>query len=65
VADVFDAVTSERPYKPAYSIDEALNILRSGRGTQFDPQMVDVFFEKLDEILEIVALYREPDEPIE
>ncbi len=65
VADVFDAVTSERPYKPAYSIDEALNILRGGRGTQFDPQVVDIFFDKLDEILEIVALYREPDEPID
>jgi putative two-component system response regulator len=65
VADVFDAVTSERPYKPAYSIDEALNILRNGRGTQFDPQIVDVFFDKLDEILEIVAVYCEPDEPID
>jgi putative two-component system response regulator len=65
VADVFDAVTSERPYKPAYSIDQALNIVRNGRGTQFDPRVVDVFFDKLDEILEIVALYREPDEPLE
>jgi putative two-component system response regulator len=65
VADVFDAVTSERPYKPAYSIEEALNILRTGRGTQFDPQVVDVFFDKLDEILEIVALYREADEPLD
>ena len=65
VADVFDAVTSERPYKPAYSIEEALQILREGRGTQFDPQVVDVFFDQLDEILEIVALYREADEPID
>ena len=48
VADVFDAVTSERPYKPAYSIEEALRILREGRGTQFDPQVVDVFFDQLD-----------------
>ena len=65
VADVFDAVTSERPYKPAYSIEEALNILRNGRGTQFDPQIVDVFFDQLDAILEIVAVYCEPDEPID
>jgi putative two-component system response regulator len=65
VADVFDAVTSERPYKPAYSVDEALDILRHGRGTQFDPKVVDVFFDNLAEILEVIAQYREPDEPID
>jgi cyclic di-GMP phosphodiesterase len=65
VADVFDAVTSERPYKPAYSVNEALAILHSGRGTQFDPNVVDVFFDKLDEILAVVAQYRDPDEPLE
>jgi putative two-component system response regulator len=65
VADVFDAVTSERPYKPAYSIEEALDILRDGRGTQFDPQVVDVFFDNLDKILEVIAQYRDPDEPID
>ena len=59
VADVFDAVTSERPYKPAYSIEEALRILREGRGTQFDPQVVDVFFDQLDEILAVVAEYQD------
>jgi putative two-component system response regulator len=59
VADVFDAVTSERPYKPAYSIEEALQILREGRGTQFDPQVVDVFFDQLDEILAVVAEYQD------
>jgi putative two-component system response regulator len=65
VADVFDAVTSERPYKPAYSIEEALDILRDGRGTQFDPQVVDVFFDNLDEILAVIAQYRDPDEPLD
>jgi putative two-component system response regulator len=53
VADTFDAVTSERSYKPAYSSDVAIAILREGRGTQFDPKVVDVFFDCLDEILAV------------
>jgi putative two-component system response regulator len=65
VADVFDAVTSERPYKPAYSIEEALQILRDGRGTHFDPQVVDVFFDHLDEILAVVDKYRDQDDEID
>ena len=60
VADVFDAVTSERSYKPAYSNDVAMSILREGRGTQFDPKVVDVFFECLDEILAVQATHRDP-----
>jgi len=59
IGDVYDAVTSERPYKPAYSIEEALQILREGRGTQFDPEVVDVFFDQLDEILAVVAEYQD------
>ena len=65
VADVFDAVISERPYKPAYPVHEALDILRNGRGTQFDPRVVDVFFENLDEILAVVEHYSHPDEPLD
>ena len=61
VADVFDAVTSERPYKPAFPNEEALQLLRDGRGKHFDPRVVDVFFECLDEILAIQDKYK--DEP--
>ncbi|MGV8122437.1 MAG: HD domain-containing phosphohydrolase [Candidatus Xenobiia bacterium LiM19] len=43
VADSFDAMTSDRPYRNALSIDEALNELQINSGTQFDPQIVDVF----------------------
>ena len=60
VADVFDAVTSERPYKPAFPNDEAMRILRDGRGSQFDPQVVDAFFERLEEILSVQAEHRDP-----
>lgn len=41
VADVFDALTSVRPYKRALSYDEAMDIMRKGRGTHFDPDMID------------------------
>lgn len=61
VADVFDAVTSERPYKPAYPNEEAVRLLREGRGTQFDPRVVDAFLECLEEILAIQANYRDTD----
>jgi HD-GYP domain-containing protein (c-di-GMP phosphodiesterase class II) len=43
VADVFDALTSRRPYKEALSCDEALGILRHGSGKHFDPEIVDIF----------------------
>ena len=59
VADVFDAVTSERPYKPAFPNEEALQLLRAGRGKHFDPRVVDVFFECLDEILAIQDKYKD------
>jgi len=43
VADVFDALTSRRPYKAPLSVDEALAILEKGRGTHFDPRVLDLF----------------------
>ena len=43
VADVFDAITSDRPYRHALSVDEALAIIAAQRGTAFDPDIVDAF----------------------
>jgi putative two-component system response regulator len=43
LADVYDALVSERPYKKAFSHTEAVKIIREGRGSQFDPALVDVF----------------------
>jgi putative two-component system response regulator len=63
VADTFDAVTSERSYKPAYSNDIALTILREERGRQFDPRIVDVFLECFDQIVAIQARYVDPKTP--
>jgi len=59
VADVFDAVTSERPYKPAFPNEEALQLLRDGKGKHFDPRVIDVFFDCLDDILKIQDKYRD------
>lgn len=41
IADVFDALTSERPYKSALAYEEALSILKEGRGRHFDPEIID------------------------
>jgi response regulator RpfG family c-di-GMP phosphodiesterase len=47
IADVFDALTSDRVYRPAMTIDQALAILRDGRGTHFDPVLLDHFLNDL------------------
>jgi putative nucleotidyltransferase with HDIG domain len=43
IADVFDALTSQRPYKEPFSFDRAMAMLEEGRGTHFDPELLDVF----------------------
>lgn len=50
VADVFDALTSARPYKQAWEMERAVDFMRAQRGAHFDPRCVDVFLERLDEI---------------
>jgi putative two-component system response regulator len=57
LADVFDALTSDRPYKRAWEIDRALDFIRAERGTQFDPELVDAFLGSEPELREIKALY--------
>lgn len=53
LVDVFDALTSERPYKKAWKIGEALELIDDQKGKHFDPDLVTVFEEKLDKIKEI------------
>lgn len=61
VADVFDALTSSRPYKKAWSIEDAVGYIQSNRGKHFDPQLVDLFIKALPEITAIKQKYAEPD----
>jgi len=53
LADVFDALTSKRPYKDAFPVEKAIDIIKKERGEHFDPHVVDVFLENIDEILQI------------
>ncbi|MDR0935405.1 MAG: response regulator [Oscillospiraceae bacterium] len=50
IADVYDALTSARPYKEAYSHEKAVELIAEGRGTHFDPTLVDIFLSVEEEI---------------
>ncbi len=62
IADVFDALTTDRPYRKALSIEEAFEIIKKQRGTHFDPLIVDTFFKIKEEILSIKELFRDEEE---
>ncbi|MDD4908720.1 MAG: HD domain-containing protein [Candidatus Omnitrophica bacterium] len=53
VADVFDALTSKRPYKEAYGFDEAVELIKEGSGTQFDPAVVRAFLKRIEKIKQV------------
>lgn len=53
IADVFDALSSKRPYKPALPVDECFRILEDNRATQFDPELLDAFFTAQHEIIRV------------
>lgn len=59
IVDVWDALSTRRPYKKAFSQDEVRELLMKGRGTQFDPELVDLFFEVLEDqgedMLELIS----------
>lgn len=63
LADVFDALTSERPYKKAWSTEAALAYLNEQRERHFDTRLVDLFLECLPAILAISRQYAEPGTP--
>lgn len=53
IADVFDALTTERPYKSAWTVEAAVNLVTENAGRHFDPELVQIFLSVLPEILEI------------
>jgi diguanylate cyclase (GGDEF)-like protein/putative nucleotidyltransferase with HDIG domain len=62
VGDVYDALTSHRSYRNAWTHEKALQVIKEGRGTHFDPQIVDAFLEIIDN--EITAMAREGVGPL-
>lgn len=58
IADVFDALVNTRVYKDAWPPGDAVEELKRGRGTAFDPHLVDLFIQRIDAMLEIQKTYR-------
>ena len=61
IADVFDALGSDRCYKKAWELDEILQLFKNEREKQFQPELVDLFFENLDKFLEIRDRYKDTE----
>lgn len=61
VADVFDALTSKRPYKDAWSVDETLKFMNEQKGKHFDPKLIELLVEKLPQILAIKEKWKDED----
>ena len=64
ICDVYDALRSERPYKEAFDQARALKIMESGRGTQFDPVLLDLFINNIERFERIRAEYPDSKEDI-
>jgi putative two-component system response regulator len=62
VVDVFDALTSRRPYKSAWSVQQATDYLRDQRGKHFDAALVDLFLSKMDDVGEITGRWADEAE---
>lgn len=62
IADVFDALTSRRPYKEPWSFEDASNLLKEQRGRHFDPKLIDIFTEQIDQFREIKENYQDSEE---
>ena len=60
LADVYDALSQARGYKQAWPPEKVLETIRQGRGSQFDPDVVDAFFRILPQIEEVRRRFAEP-----
>jgi putative two-component system response regulator len=60
IADVFDALTSARPYKKAWQFEDAVAYLQEQRGRHFDPTLVDLFVSQLDAVRDVAKRFGEP-----
>ncbi|MBL8339151.1 MAG: two-component system response regulator [Rhodoferax sp.] len=61
LADVFDALISRRPYKEPFSLDDAVKMIQGGRGTHFDPAVVDAFEVRIAEFIAVARRYADSE----
>lgn len=59
IADVFDALSSDRVYKKAWPLEEVLELFNEEKGKHFDPKLIDIFMDNLDEFLQIKDTFRD------
>ena len=59
IADVFDALSTDRIYRKAFPLGKVVEVMREGRGTHFDPQLLDPFIDAMDEVLRVKEEYEE------
>ena len=64
IADVFDALTSERPYKKAWTVEDAVKLINEQSGIHFEPKMVELFNNLLPQICAIRDQFSEPEEAL-
>lgn len=57
IADVYDALINERPYKEPWSTERAINILKQDRNKKFDPRLLDMFLDNIDKVSEITKMF--------
>ena len=62
IADVFDALSSKRVYKDAFPLEKTLQILAEGKSSHFDPLLLDLFLENIEQFLEIQVAFPDVDE---
>ena len=61
IADVFDALSSKRVYKESMDLEKVLSIMKADTGTHFDPKLIELFLNNLDQFLEIKETYKDDD----
>lgn len=62
IADVFDALTSIRPYKKAWNFEEAMELIEKEKGEHFDPKLADLFIQNIDRVREIYEQFKGMDD---
>lgn len=65
IADVFDALTTERPYKKAWPVEKAIDLIKDERGEHFDPELANAFLEVMPDVLTVKEKYAETESGFE